>query len=301
MASRSQPLSPAVPVAVAALAIALFSTMDALMKGLALAIGTYNALLWRTLIGASIAGAVFFARRSAWPKRPVMRIHLMRGCMSSVMAILFFWGLARVPMAQAIALAFVAPLIALYLAAILLKEKIERGAILASLLGLAGVLVILAGQAKADLGPDALRGSAAILGSAALYAWNIILMRQQAQLAEPLETAFFTSLIMGSCFLLLAPFLAVPPAAGHLPAILSAALLAFVSLMLFAWAYARAEAQRLAPVEYPGFLWAAVLGFLFFGEPVRPLTFLGAAMIVLACYMAARPRSASQPQVEAGV
>jgi S-adenosylmethionine uptake transporter len=301
MASRSQPLAPALPVAVAALAIALFSTMDALMKGLALAIGTYNALLWRTLIGATIAGAIFFARRSAWPKRAAMRIHLIRGCMSSVMAILFFWGLARVPMAQAIALAFVAPLIALYLAAILLKEKIERGAILASLLGLAGVLVILAGQAQADLGPQALRGSAAILGSAALYAWNIILMRQQAQVAAPLETAFFTSLIMGSCFLLLAPFLAVPPQSVHLPAILSAALLAFVSLMLFAWAYARAEAQRLAPVEYTGFLWAAVFGFFFFAEPVRPLTFIGAAMIVFACYMAARPsRPASQPQVEAG-
>ena len=86
------------------------------------------------------------------------------------MAILFFWGLARVPLAQAIALAFVAPLIALYLAALLLKEKIERRAILASLLGFAGVLVILAGQAEAELGPEAFRGSIAILVSAGLYA-----------------------------------------------------------------------------------------------------------------------------------
>ena len=63
------------------------------------------------------------------------------------MAILFFWGLARVPLAQGVALAFVAPLIALYLAALILKEKIERRAILASLLGFAGVLVIL-GRAR---------------------------------------------------------------------------------------------------------------------------------------------------------
>ena len=91
------------------------------MKGLSLAIGTYNALLWRTLAGAAIGGAVFLLRRSPWPGRQAMRFHLIRGSMSSVMAILFFWGLARVPMAQAIALAFAAPLIALYLAAILLK------------------------------------------------------------------------------------------------------------------------------------------------------------------------------------
>jgi S-adenosylmethionine uptake transporter len=95
--------------AVATLGIALFSLMDALMKGLALAIGTYNALLWRTLLGALFAGAVFLMHRSAWPRREAMRFHLIRGSMSSIMALLFFWGLARVPMAQAIALAFVAP------------------------------------------------------------------------------------------------------------------------------------------------------------------------------------------------
>ena len=49
---------PIVPFAVATAGIALFSTMDALMKGLSLASGTYNALLWRTLAGAAIGGAV---------------------------------------------------------------------------------------------------------------------------------------------------------------------------------------------------------------------------------------------------
>src|SRR3954467_5390228 len=160
---------PAVPFAVAALGIALFSTMDALMKGLSLAIGTYNALLWRTLAGAAIGGGVFFPRRSPRPGRAALRVHLIRGVMGSVMALTFFWGLARVPMAQAIALAFVAPLVALYLAAVLLKEKIERAAILASLLGFAGVVVILAGQVQADLGRDAFLGSLAILFSAGLY------------------------------------------------------------------------------------------------------------------------------------
>ena len=70
--------------------------------------------------------------------------------------------------------------------------------------------------------------------------------------------------------------------------------------MLLSWAYARAEAQRLAPVEYTGFVWAAIFGFLIFAEPVRPLTLAGAAMIVAACWVAARPRSASMPAVEAG-
>jgi S-adenosylmethionine uptake transporter len=283
------------------LGIALFSLMDALMKGLSLAIGTYNALLWRTLAGAAIAGIVYLWRRSPWPERPAMRVHLIRGTMSSVMAILFFWGLARVPMAQAIALAFVAPLISLYLAALLLKEKIERSAILVSLFGFAGVVVILAAQAEAELGREALLGSLAILGSATLYGWNIILMRQQALLAAPVEIAFFTSAIMVSCFLLAAPFLAFLPPADQLPDLLGAALLAFLSLLLLSWAYARSEAQHLAPIEYTGFIWASLFGFLFFAEPVRPLTLVGAAMIVAACLYAARPRPAPPPGVEAGV
>jgi S-adenosylmethionine uptake transporter len=300
MASLAQPARVSTAFAVATLGIALFSLMDALMKGLALAIGTYNALLWRTLLGTAFAGAVFLLRRSAWPSREAMRFHLVRGSMSSIMALLFFWGLARVPMAQAIALAFAAPLIALYLAAIILKEQIDRTAILASILGFAGVLVILAGQAEAELGRDALLGSIAILGSAGFYAWNIILMRQQALVAGPVEIAFFTSLIMVGCFLLAAPFLAVPPPQGEVPEIVGAAALSFGSLLLLSWAYARAEAQQLAPVEYTGFVWAAIFGFLFFAEPVRPLTFIGAAMIVAACLYAARPRSAPLPSVEPG-
>src|SRR3712207_4053469 len=103
--ARSDPprSSTATAFAVATLGIALFSGMDAVMKGLALAIGTYDALLWRTLAGALIGAAFFFGGRGAWPGKAAMRVHLTRGLLGVPMALLFFWGLARVPMAQAIA------------------------------------------------------------------------------------------------------------------------------------------------------------------------------------------------------
>jgi S-adenosylmethionine uptake transporter len=230
-----------------------------------------------------------------------MRVHLTRGLIGVPMALSFFWGLARVPMAQAIALAFVAPLIALYLAAILLGEKIERRSLLASLLGFAGVLVIFWGQREAELGPDAFRGSLSILCSAALYGYNIILMRRQALLARPTEVAFFTSGIMAGSFLLAAPFLADLPPPEHGAEIVGAALLAFSSLLLLSWAYARAEAQHLAPVEYTSFVWAALLGWLIFAEPVQPFTLAGAAMIVVACLIAATRRAPPDPDVDSGV
>lgn len=280
--------TPAIPFAVATLGIALFSVMDAIMKHLVGAIGTYNALLWRTGCGATIAGAAFLLARVAWPAPAVLRLHLRRGLVGAAMAMLFFWGLGRVPLAQGIALAFVAPLIALYLAAVLLGERIERAAILASLLGLAGVAVILLGQAEAETGREALWGSAAILASACLYAYNIVLMRRQAQVAGPIEVAFFMSGIVTSVYLLAAPVLAVVPAAEHWPAILAGAALSFASLWLLAWAYARAQAQHLAPTEYTAFVWAALLGLFVFGEPIGWATLAGAALIVGACLMAAR-------------
>ena len=286
----AQHKTPLIPFAVATAGIALFSTMDAVMKGLSITIGAYNALLWRTMAGTVLGGTMFLVRRRPWPARAAIRLHLARGLLSAVMAILFFWGLARVPLAQGVALAFIAPLIALYLAALHLHESIARRAIFASMLGFAGVLVILSGQARAHLGPEALRGALAILASALLYAWNIVLMRKQALVAGPVEIAFAMSLVMSLCFLAAAPWLAVFPATPHLPAVGAAALLAFASLMLLSWAYARAEAQHLAPVEYSAFVWASLFGLVIFHEPVRPATLAGAALIVTACLIAARAR-----------
>ena len=308
-----KPHSTALAFGVATVGIALFSAMDGFMKHLSLVIGTYNALLWRTGVGALIAALFYFGQRTPWPKGDALQVHLTRGLLGVPMALLFFWGLARVPMAQAIALAFVAPLIALYLAALLLREQIERRAIFASLLGFAGVLVIFGGQAEADLGPEAFRGSIAILASAGLYAYNIILMRRQALLAGPIEVAFFTSGLMGASFVFLAvlqllifwivpaapmPFAVVIPPLAEFKPIVTAAVLAFASLLLLSWAYARAEAQHLAPVEYTSFIWAAIIGALYFGERVQPLTLVGAAMIVVACLIAATRRTPPNAGIE---
>lgn len=301
MATRTLPAGTFAPILSATMAIAFFSAMDAVMKGLTLAIGTYNAIFWRMLLGVALSAIVYFGSRQAWPARSTLRIHLVRGAVSTVMAIAFFWGLARVPMAEAIALTFVAPLIALYLAVLLLGETVGRRAVIASLIGFAGVVVIVGSRAVAG-GERDLWGAASLLLSAALYAYNIILMRQQALVAGPIEVAFFQNLIVASLLLPAAPFLAVLPGPEYWPTITFAALLAFVSLLLFAWAYARAEAQKLAPLEYSALVWAALFGFIVFGEEVTWSTLVGAALIIAGCLLAARGgKPAGAPQAEAAL
>lgn len=277
--------------AVAVLGIAIFSSMDAVMKGLVLQLGAFTTLFWRTLAGIVFTGAIYLPTRERWPARSTMRVHLIRGGVSAVMAVTFFWGLARVPMAQAIALAFIAPLLALFGAAFVLKERIPPSAIAASLVAFGGVGVIMLGQASTAPDPDRFRGTIAVLLSAVCYAYNIVLMRQQAMVAGPSEVAFFQSIIVGTIFAGFAPFIAHVPDAHHVPAILLAAALATVSLLILAWAYARGEANYLAPTEYTGFIWAALWGWVVFHEPVAPYTLAGAALIITGCLIAARRRT----------
>ena len=131
-------------------------------------------------------------------------------------------------------------------------------------------------------------GLAAILFSAVLYAWNLILQRQQALLAPPREVATFQALFTSLFLGLLAPWLLhLPdlPVAIHLVA---AALLATVSLMMMSWGYGRAETQVLLPIEYSAFIWAAIIGWFMFHEALTLPTVAGALLIVIGCWIAAR-------------
>ena len=291
-----------VPVGVAfligALGIGLFSVMDAVMKGLVLALGVYNTMLWRSLGNVALGGIAWATIGIRRPTRRALVLHLTRGAVTCAMALLFFWGLARVPMAQAIALSYIAPILALILAAWWLKERVSLRTVLAVLVASLGIMTIFIGQAQAALGPDAFDGAIAILASAVLYAVNLILTRLQSLAARPAETACLQSLVILCLLGMAAPWLAViPPAATILP-LGGAALLAFVSMMLLSWAYAHGEAGYLAMTEYTSFVYAAVLGFLVFGERVSGYTLIGAIVIVAACVYAARRRDIAAQTLE---
>ena len=280
-------LKPAIPFSAACLGIATFAAMDAMMKGLAIEMGTYNAMLWRTGIAALLALSLFAVTRSAMPPRSSLKIHIWRGTVTSIMAYLFFWGLIYVPLAEAIALSFIAPLIALYLAAIILGEKIGKSSVLASFIGLAGAAIIVQGKLSGDYTAETAKGVVAILVSAALYAYNLILQRQQALIAKPVEISLFQNATVVAVYLVFAPFLAVVPSPGQWMPLTLTAVLGVSSLMLLSWAYARAEAKNLIPVEYTAFVWACLFGWLGYGETLTMMTLAGTALIVFGCLLAA--------------
>lgn len=290
--------SPAAPFSVACLGIAMFAGMDVLMKGLAIEVGAYNAMLWRTGVSLLLASMLFLWTSRGWPSAAVVRLHIWRGAVISVMAFLFFWGLVYVPLAEAIGLSFIAPLIALYLAAVLLHEKIGDKAIWASVIGLAGALLIIGARLTGDYDDDVGKGIAAILLSALMYAYNLILQRQQALVADPVEIAFFQNATVVAIYLVFAPFWAVVPQLALLPEFIAAAVCGLISVLLLSWAYARAEANILIPVEYTAFIWAALFGWLVFSEELTITTVLGTGLIVVGCLVAARQKPEHIEHVE---
>lgn len=279
-----------VPAAFAAacLGIAFYAVMDAVMKAVSIEIGAYNMLVWRIGVAVLLTGGLYAFTRPALPARSTMKVHFGRSILVAAMAISFFWGIVRVPLAEAIALSFIAPLIALGLAALFLKERIGAQSLWGSLIGLAGVAVVVAGRIGGTHSRETVLGMAAVLFSAVVYAANLVVARHQAQLARPLEIAFFQNLFVLGLLGLAAPWWLAVPAAEHWPGIGAAALLAIVSLLLLSWAYARAEAQVLVSVEYTAFIWASLMGWWIFGEKLTAATIAGTLLIVAGCLIAAR-------------
>ncbi|MGB7372730.1 DMT family transporter [Pontixanthobacter sp.] len=286
------------PIVAALMAIASLSLMDAFMKGAALAAGAYSAAVFRSAIAAGMITPIWLMRGSKWPVFAVLKIHLLRGTVSAFMALSFFYALTKLPIAEAIAISFIAPLVALYLAAILLGETIRHEAVLASVLGFAGSMIIVGGRlGAADFDLETLKGLAALLFSALLYAWNFIIIRRQALVSSPLEATVFHSSVGAFVLLLAAPWLLTLPAVPVYADIAAAAVLTIGGSLALTWAYARAEAQVLVPLEYTGFLWAGLFGWLFFQETVTISAVIGTALIVCGCWIAAR-HSAEQARPE---
>lgn len=295
-----RPVPALLAFAVACTAVGTYAAMDVFMKVLSIEAGAYSAVLWRSWVGVALSGAIFLGRGGRWPGPEALKLHALRGLTAGTSVLFFFWGLARIPMAKGVALTFLAPLIAIFLAGAMLGERIRRAAIYGSLVAGIGVLVIAWGEVERNASTDSVLGALAVFVASIFYAVSLVYLRRQAQAADPIEVTLFTGLVMGGMLLPGAPWLSGAPTTAFLPMVVAAAVLGTVSSIMFAWAYSHAEAQVLAPVEYTAFVWAALFGWLAFGELVSAYTLAGTALIVTGCLVAVRKAAGPAPQSEAG-
>ena len=281
--------NPYLPIGLALGGVFLYSVLDAVMKAQGLAMGAYSAMYWRNVTGSVLAAALYLPVRPPRPSRPAFKLHMIRSALTAVMMYCFFFGLTRVPLAQAIGLTFIAPIIALFLAAPFLGERIGANSKLSALLGFGGVMVVVGGDLLSMNAETDFLGVSAMLAFAVMYAVNLILQRKLALIAKPMEITFYQNAFVLLFITPFAPFFLLMPAdEWQWGGAVLAGSAAIGSLILMSIAYRRAEAQRLISTEYTAFVWAAMFGCWFFGETVTAQTLLGTGLIMVGCMVGAR-------------
>ena len=273
------------PVVVAGLGILFLSCMDAAMKAVSAAYPLSEVVGLRYATGTVFSVALFAATGGTLPGRTALLRNLFRAVVVLLTASCFFTAIARLPLAEAIALTFLAPLFLSLLGRLILSEPIPPRIVLGLVLGLTGVVVIGAGQRlEAAHAFDAI-GIAAAVSCAFFYALSNVLVRKQSG-----SDSVYTIVALSNVFVLL---LASPmmvsrweaPSGPHVAIFVGAGLLGTCGHLCLAWAYARAPAGKLGILEYSAFVWASLLGFVFFAEIPTLQTLAGAAIIILACLL----------------
>ena len=283
---RAQFLS--APLLIAVVAIAMGSSIDALVKGVAPSAGLHHLLAWRFLFGALISLAVFRAQQRPRPGWPAIRFHSMRGIIQVAAAWTFFYALMHLPLAVATIIGFTAALMVPFVARILIGERITPIAMVATIIGFAGAALAVTGRPDTGTASEYwVLGTVSCFLAAFLYALILVMLRMRATQEDATTIAMFTNTVPAIILLPVTFGVFGAPDWSDIPLFLMFGALGYAVWFLMTLAYARAPAQRLAPLEYTALLWSGLFGSVFFAEYPGWQTWLGAAVIVAACLIVA--------------
>jgi len=223
-----------------------------------------------------LAGASLAIRRPG--------LHAARGALIALATLSFFTALTVMPLADALAVFFVEPLILTLMSAVFLGEPIGWRRLSAVTVGFVGALVII-GPSWTLFGWHTLLP----LAAATALAGYLVLTRRLAQegglIAMQVWAGVFGAAVLGAALLVgsatgigfLDP---VAPPAGALAWMVVLGALAAASHLLIVLAFSRAPAGVLAPFQYLEIIVATTLGYVVFGDFPEVTTWLGLALIV---------------------
>jgi drug/metabolite transporter (DMT)-like permease len=219
---------------------------------------------------AMVPGSPLFALRSQRPGLQVMRGAALLGS-----SLFFISGLRFLPIAEASATGFVAPLFVTALSIFFLGEIVGVRRWLATAVGLIGVLIIL------RPGTGAFHPAAFFpIVSALAWACTLIMTRMLSGRDHAITTMTYSS-IVGVCILsALVPFVWVAPSWHDILFGIFIGLASTAGQWIVVLAFRYADASVLAPFSYTQLLWVSILGFVIFGEVPDIWTVTGAVFIV---------------------
>jgi S-adenosylmethionine uptake transporter len=286
-------------IACAVAGIALLCFMDAVIKHLVATNDTLVVVFGRYLFASLFAGIIWLQARRPAITSEMWRAHGARAVVIAICALAFFWSLTALPLVEVIVLSFLAPLLMPFTARLMLGERIRPHNVGAGLAGFAGVMVASAGVPAGAADETRLLGIAAVLLAAVLYAVSMTMLRARAGKDGPEIAGLLAALLPGAILAGPAMMTGATPPAGDIPAFIALGFFATGGMYFFAKAYAAAETQVLAPLEYTALIWAAGIGWFLFAEPVRAQVWAGAAVIIAACLWGARADKTLSPAIDA--
>ncbi len=213
--------------------------------------------------------------------------HLWRGLVGTSAMGFGFTALGLLPLPEATALGYAAPLLTVILAAMFLGERVRAFRLTAVFVGLIGVVIVLLPNltlVKPDGAATAAQtvGAMAALLGAVSAAMAQVFVRKLIHTEKTGTIVFYFSLTASVLSLVTLPFGWVVPLPLEAVLLVSAGVLGGVGQILLTESYRHAETGVIAPFEYVSMLLALILGYVIFDElPTRSML-IGAALIVAA-------------------
>jgi S-adenosylmethionine uptake transporter len=265
--------------------------MDSVIKLMAMRFDALQLAFFRFAGGSVFAVALWLCKRTPLPSGAAWRLHLLRSALLLCSLLGYFFALTRLPLALALTVSYLAPIFVAALSVPVLGERPAPAIWLALAAGLAGVSISVLSELSVGLAhvdTDRLLGMAAAAVAALAFAGVMLLARRQSQ-----TDSIWTILMIQSVLPLL--LLAGPAAWRWQPIQASDAALSLLAgglgtlgLLGLTYAFTRLEASRVAPLEYTGFVWATLLGYVLFGELPTLTTAVSALLIVGGCLLLVR-------------
>ena len=268
----------------AASAGACFSLLNALARLLTLQVPPFQAQFLRYACGLAVMLPLVLHR--GWTAyRPLSaRGQLLRGGLHTLALVLWFLALPRIPLADMTAIGFTTPLFVMIGAAWFLGERMhwERG--LATVIGFAGVLTIVAPQLSGEGGGWHL----VMLASAPVFAASMLLTKRLTRHDSAGTILVWQALSVSLFSLPLALAVWQPLPAALWAGFLLAGLLGTAGHYALTRSYQCADISATQSLKFLDLLWAALLGWLLFAELPQAHVWVGGLMIVVATVWVAR-------------
>jgi drug/metabolite transporter (DMT)-like permease len=274
-------------------AIAAFTAMAVATREIGGVHDTFEILAYRSVAGfvLVVTGAVLLGQLGR-VRADRLGSHAVRNIFHFTGQSLWFWAITMIPLAQVFALEFTSPIWVILLSPLVLGERLTRRKLVAAALGFAGVLVV-AEPDFSTVDP----GVMAAIGAAFFFAATTLMTKALTK-GEAIVGILFWLTLMQAGFgfaAVLADGKITLPSVATMPWLVLIGIAGVTAHLCLTTALSLAQASSVVPVDFARLPLVAVIGAIFYAEPVRITLFLGAGLIFLGIWINLRGAS-SAPQ-----